>query len=134
MGSLVTVNDGTLTLAILTPKTGTNAWRAIQAVGLTAQVPFFGASGNNLTIDLAYNAAAPATNKQIINWKTMIDTDATGTFSATPVAITLTDERFSVSGTVAVTDFLDLISGTIGFELATRKVDVNLNADPTAEI
>ena len=60
MGDVVTVNDGSLRMAILTPADAADArtWRAIQASGLSASIPFFGALAIT-NVGLNYNASAP---------------------------------------------------------------------------
>ena len=121
MGSIVEIADGTLTLAMLTPAGTADArrWRAVQAVGLSANIDIFGAIAIT-GVGVNYNAAVGAT---ALDWTTIAGS-----------GITLTDGRKSVSGTVTVTDLFGLVTGTITFELASEIVDVVTPALTGAEL
>ena len=85
----------------------------------------------NITgVGFDYNAATVGT---ALNWQTMVDTDETGTFTATPLN-SLTVARRSVTGTVDVTDLFGVITGTVTFDLASTVVDVDTDNSGTPDL
>jgi hypothetical protein len=148
-----TVDAGTLAIAALTPKApapGTTppatpdarSWLAVSANLTNGR--FTGIEGLSLgilSLDVEINRG---TDAAALDWTRAVDTDPTGTFASTPVAIRVGNgvgfdelavdyatERLRASGRVTL-DLLGFVTGTVGFSFETRKVDVDLDGGPFA--
>ena len=134
----VTVQDGTLGVAFLSPSAPADSrrWVAVKGVGLTGAVNLGGvvtaAAGG---IGISFNSASGGASA--LNWASAVDLDdtgAAGTFAADPVTvlgttIDLAGGVTSVSGSLTGVNVAGVLTGAAEFNVTKESVSVNDDGD-----
>ena len=137
-GASLTVQDGSLAVAYISPSssTDTRRWVAVKGVGLTGALDLGGVvTATAGGIDISYNSASGGASP--LNWTTAVDLDNTGsagTFAADPVTVLgttvdLTGGGTSVSGSLTGVNVADVLTGSADFNVTKESVSVNDDGD-----
>ena len=136
----LTVSGGNLGIAVVTAPTGTRTWTAVSATGVSVAFDVPGITGSVTGVTLKFNRAS-GDGASAINWTTAVDLDEAGGFgtpgSVDPGAplllagltITETSAGLDLSGSLTSLNLFDFLTGSAGFTVTRRLVDVNLGGE-----
>ncbi|UCF08685.1 MAG: fibronectin type III domain-containing protein, partial [Thermoplasmata archaeon] len=128
-------------LAIASIKSGDLSWTAVRAANITASITLPGISADVSNIAVEINKAE-GTGATALDWTTSVDMDPADGFGSagtvdpgealTPAVdmdIGFTSEYLRVGGSLTSLDIFGFVTGTVGFEITPKKVDVNADGN-----